>query len=145
MGMAAGCEGLIYAHRNQGQQGADQEKGGQDEGSAGILYSAKVHDRQDGQNQQAQSQGVGLKFGQCGGHRRYAGGDAYGRGQDVVDHQRRGGGEPRFFTQILAGDGVAAAAARVSSDGLAIAEIDDHQQDQNGGDYGQKVLGAYDP
>ena len=86
-----------------------------------------------------------LKFGQCGGHRGHAGGDTYGRGQDVVDHQRCSGQEPCFLTQVLRGDGIAAAAAWIGSNGLPIAEIDDHQQDENGGDDGQKVLGADDP
>ncbi len=81
-----------------------------------------------------------LKFGQCRGHRGHAGRDPYRRGQDVVDHQRRSGQQPCFLTQVLSGHGVAAAAAGIGSNGLPIAEIDDHQQDQNGGDDRQKVL-----
>ncbi len=83
-------------------------------------------------------------LGQCRSHRGHAGGYAYGRGQDVVDHQRSGGQEPCFFAQVLRGHGEAAAAARVGSNGLAIAEIDNHQQDENGGDDGHKVLRAED-
>src|SRR5216683_2866039 len=57
----AGCKRLIHAHRNQRQQGADEEKCRHDEGGAGILYPAQVHDCQDGKNQQAESQGVALE------------------------------------------------------------------------------------
>ena len=100
---------------------------------------------QDGQNQQADSQGVRLKFGQGRSHRGHAGGYAYRRGQDVIDHQGRGGQQPCFFAQVLGRDGVATAAARVGGNGLSITEIDDHQQDENGDNDGQKVLGADDP
>ena len=81
-----------------------------------------------------------LKFGQRRGHRSHAGRDAHRRGQDVIDHQRGCGKQTCFFPQVLRCHGVAAAAARVCGNGLPIAKIDDHQQDQNGRNDGNQVL-----
>ena len=53
------------------------------------------------QHAEAELQGVGLQAGHGGDERAHAGGDAHGGGEDVVDHQRRGGQQARAFTQVL--------------------------------------------
>ena len=48
--------------------------------------------------QQAELQGVGLEAGGGGDERAHAGRDAHGGGEDVVDHQSRGGQQARTLT-----------------------------------------------
>jgi hypothetical protein len=59
---------------------------------------------------------------------------------DVIDHQRRCGKQPCSFAQVFRRHGIAATTAGVGSNGLSIAEKDDYQQDQDGGDDRQQVL-----
>ena len=73
------------------------------------------------------------------------GGDADRGGQDVVDHQRRGGHQAGAGTQVFAGDGVGAAAGGIGRDRLAVAEKDDAQQDQNDRDDGDQMGDACNP
>ena len=56
-----------------------------------------------------------------------AGGDADGHVQHVVDHQRRGGEQAGAGAEVLLGDGVGAAAARVGADRLAVGEVEDQR------------------
>ena len=51
-----------------------------------------------------------------------AGRDRHRDGEDVVDEQRRAGDERRVLAEVLAADDVAAAAARVGEDRLAVRE-----------------------
>ena len=140
--MAAGRKCLVDTYRNRCQQGANKQKRGHDKRRAGVFDPAQIHDRQDGQDKQAQGQRVWLKLGQRRGHRGHAGRNPYRCREDVIDHQRRRGQQPGSFAKILARHGVAAAAAGIRSDGLPVAKKDDHQQDQNSRDDGEKVLRA---
>ena len=58
-----------------------------------------------------------------------AAGDAHRDGEDVVDEQGRAGDQRRDRAEVLLGDDVGAAAARVGEDRLAVAGDDDRQQD----------------
>ena len=72
---------------------------------------------------------VALQGGQGGGDGGDARGHRHGHREDVVDEQRGSRGLGRGLAQVLLGDDVGAAAARVFDDGLAVAEGEDHQQE----------------
>ena len=55
-------------------------------------------------------------------------GDRHRDGEDVVDEQRRARDERRVLAEVLAADDVAAAAARVREDRLAVRRDDDREQ-----------------
>ncbi len=61
----------------------------------------------------------GSRRGKGRDQRAHARGDADGRVEDVVDHQRRGGEQAGVRAEVLRRDGVAAAAVGVGVDGLA--------------------------
>ena len=63
--------------------------------------------------------------------RRDAGRDRHRDGEDVVDEQRRAGDQRRVLAEVLAAHDVAAAAARVGEDRLAVRERDDREQDRD--------------
>ena len=60
-----------------------------------------------------------------------AGRDRHRDGEDVVDEQRRACDERRVLAEVLAADDVAAAAARVGEDRLAVRRDDDREQDRD--------------
>src|SRR5215469_13633030 len=69
----------------------------------------------------------------CGGDQGSdSGGDTYGDDQDVIDHQRRGGQQSGIGAEVEPRDGVGTAASGVGGDGLAVREIDDREQDDDG-------------
>ncbi len=77
--------------------------------------------------------GEELRHGRGDG--RDAGRDGHGDGQDVVNHEGRGGDEPRHFSQVRAGDGVGAAALGVLEDDLRVGDGEDGQEaDDQGAD-----------
>ncbi len=59
------------------------------------------------------------------------GGDRHRDGEDVVDEQRRARDERRVLAEVLAADDVAAAAARVGEDRLAVRRDDDREQQRD--------------
>ena len=61
-----------------------------------------------------------------------AGRNADGDIEDVVHHERGAGEESDPRTEVLAGDGIGAAAGRVGFDRLPIREIDHREEDDNG-------------
>ena len=52
--------------------------------------------------------------------------------EDVVDHQCSGGKQAGVLAQVLRGDRVAAAAVGIGIDGLAVGEVDNREQDNDG-------------
>ena len=60
-----------------------------------------------------------------------AGRDRHRDGEDVVDEQRRARDQRRVLAEVLAADDVAAAAARVGEDRLAVRRDDDREQDRD--------------
>jgi hypothetical protein len=69
---------------------------------------------------------------------RHARRDRYGHGQDIVGQQGGAGDLGRQLAQVVAGDDVGAAPARVGVNGLLIRNRDDSQQDDNGDGDGKR-------
>ena len=141
-GVAAGGDGADGSDDDHEKQRPDEEVRGDEEGRAGVLDSAHIDERENQQDREAEAEGVGLEARDCGHEGTNAGGYADGRIQDVVDHERGGGEQPRLLPEILGGDGVAATPVRVGIDGLAVGEEDDREQaDDREGD-GDDLLDA---
>ena len=85
---------------------------------------------------------MGLQAGSGRDERAYAGRDAHSGGENVVDHQGSGGQQPRALAQVLRGYRVRAAAFWVSVDGLPVAEVDNRQQNHDGGADRDDVMDA---
>jgi hypothetical protein len=79
-----------------------------------------------------------------GDERAHASRDADSRGEDVVNHERRGGEKSRIGAEILRRDGIGATPAWVGVDGLTIREEDDDEQDDDGERDGHDVVHAED-
>ncbi|MFT3853954.1 MAG: hypothetical protein QM733_14605 [Ilumatobacteraceae bacterium] len=117
------------ADDDQQDQRADVDVRRRGEQRAGLLEAAQVGDGHRDDAQQADRHGPLRVEADRGADRQHATGDADGDGEDVVDEQRRAGDERRDRPEVLLGDDVAAATARVGEDRLAVAGDDDHQQD----------------
>ena len=79
-----------------------------------------------------------------GDHSLDAGRDPDRGGEDVVDHQCGGGKQPRARPKVLGGHRVGSTAGGIRGDGLAIAEKDDDQQNENGRNDRDQVVDAGD-
>jgi hypothetical protein len=144
-GMAAGLPDVEYSHADGNQQGADEEEGGDDEGRSRVLDASHVDQGEDGEHNQAKHQRVREKPLLAGYDVLDAGRDSDGGGEDVIDHQGGGCQQARTGSEIFRGDRVRTAAAGIGSNGLAVTEIDDDQQDQDRRDDGNDVLNAHQP
>src|SRR5437016_6017493 len=65
----------------------------------------------------------------------YAGRDARGDSEDVVDQQRRRGDKAELDADIVFRDDIGTSAARIGEDGLNIGDRDDHEEDRDGERY----------
>ena len=111
----------------------DVDVGGHREHAARLLDAAEVRDADQRDQRQAEQhpvfrEVVELRDRHDGGD---AGGDRHRDGEDVVDEQRRAGDERRVLAEVLAAHHVAAAAARVGVDRLAVRRDDDRQEDRD--------------
>ena len=131
--MSAAGQGTKQAHSYHDQQGGKKQIRWNHERDAGIVDAAQIDNCKYDEDGQAQEQGVLLQAGNCGDECADSGRDADSRSEDVVDHQRRGSEESRAFAQVLGCYGVGTAALRVGVDRLAVGEVNDHQQNNDGG------------
>src|SRR5271163_4937863 len=92
------------------EQRADEQIRRNEEGRARILGAPHVNEGEDGKNQQAESEGVWLKFRKGRDQRAHARRDTHGGVQNVVDHEGRGREKTGGFSKILCSDGITAAA-----------------------------------
>src|SRR6266705_1155554 len=86
----------------------------------------------DEKSPDAESDGVRLQGGNGGDQRADAGGNAHGRGENVVRQQSRRREKSGKGAQVEARDGIGAAAGGIGRDRLAIRKIDDDQQRDDG-------------
>ncbi len=121
-----------YAHKYRGEQRPDEEKGRQHEHKTGFLYPSKIHGHDKHENHQAQCQLMRVQGGYRADQRRHPGGDTHRRRQDVIDHQGRRREQAGVVAQIFTRHSEGAAPVRVGLDRLAIAEVEDRKQHQNG-------------
>ena len=89
------------AERHGRQYGPDKQKGGKNESRARVLDAAHVDQGEERQHDQTQHQHVRLQPLLVADHGPDAGRDADRGGQDVVDHQRRGGQQAGPGAQVL--------------------------------------------
>ncbi len=101
--------------------------------SAGLAHAAEIEDGDDDQNADAERNRVrqqGRNGRDQGADSR---GNAHGGREDIVGEQRGRGKQARACAKVEARHGVGAAAGGIGGDGLAIGEVHDHQQRDDGG------------
>ena len=132
IGWPPAAKARTAADKDHEQQRADEEVGGDEEGGARVLDPAHVDQREDKQDGKAERERVGFEPGEGRDQRAHTGGDADGRVENVVDHQRRGGQQAGVGAEVLRRDRVAAAAVGVGVDGLQVGDEDNNQQADDG-------------
>ena len=144
-GVSAGGDDVIDANTDGDEQCGDEEgKVGSIKICAGLLDAARVHDGDDGEDDEAHQELMVVEIGRLidegadqGGD---AGGDADRGGEDVVDHQRSRGKQAGARAQVFAGNGVGTATVEVGLDGLPVAEVKNHQQREDRREDRQQIM-----
>ena len=131
--MPAAEENADNARDDGDEQRADKKIGGNREGQAGVAHAAKIEDGDDDQNADAERNRVRQQGRNGRDQRADSGGNTHGGGEDVVGQQRSRGEQAGRRAKIEARHGVGAAAGGIGGDGLAIGEVNDHQQRDDGG------------
>ncbi len=139
-GMAVRRDAVPDADGDRDEQRADEEHGGQHEDEAGLFDAAQVHDDDEREDEQAECELVRMQSGNCADQSRDAGGDSYRGGQDVVDHERGSGEQAGIVAEVFAGDSEGASAVRIRVDRLAVAEVEDGEQNEDGAEDWDQVL-----
>ncbi len=129
--MAARSKSFEQSKADEPQQAGNECVCRKEKDTARLLHAAQIDDGDEDQDDQAQAKRLALQRRHRGNQCAHSCGDAYGRGEHVIDHERRGGQEPGLVAKVFAGNGVGSAALRIGSDGLPVGEIDDAEQDHN--------------
>ena len=131
--MAAAEENTENACDDGNEKRADKEIGGNREGQASIAHAAEIEDGDDDQNADAE----GDRVRQQGRNGRDQGadsrGNAHGGREDIIGEERGRGKQARTCAKVEARHSIGAAAGGIGGDGLAIGEVHDHQQRDDGG------------
>ena len=116
----AHCEDAEQADGEHRQHGDHEDIGRDGEGRPGVAGAAQVHQREEDDDADGgprlvagEERGHGLGVDHPGRHR-------HRDGEHVVDHERRGDGEPGVGAQVLPRDLVVTAATGVGVHGLAV-------------------------
>src|ERR1700687_2331190 len=115
------------------QKCADKEIGGKREGKASIAHTAEIKDGDHDQNADAERSRMrqqGRKGRDQGTDPR---GNAHGGSEDVIGEKGRWGKQAGMCAKVEASDGIGATAGGIGGDGLAIGEVHDHEQRDDGG------------
>jgi len=128
------------AHRDAHEAGHDHDKharnkevGRQGEGLARLGDSAQVDSREDHDEEDRYLDPARIEGREGGDDVVDAGGNGYRNGKDVVDQQRARDYETRLLTEVLVGDLIVAATARVRLDELAIGRNNNHKKEDDAG------------
>jgi len=124
------------------EKGSEKKVGGDEEDDAGIVDAAHVDDGEEDEDPEAEREGVRLKGGYGGDEGADSGGDSDGRCEHVVDHEGRRGEQAGGITEVLAGNGEGAAAVGIGFDGLRVGEVEDDEEDEDGGGDGADEMNA---
>src|SRR5713101_2650695 len=141
-GMSAAEENAENACHDSNEKCADKEIGRNREDQASFAYAAEIEDGDDDQNAYADGHRVrqqGRNGGDQGADPR---GNAHGSGEDVIREERGRGEQAGRCAQIETRYGIGAAAGGIGGDSLAIGEVHDHQQGDDGGADGNDVMNA---
>src|SRR5262244_1521011 len=131
--MSAGEDRLCNTDEDGEQQRADKEIRGNDEDSAGLADSTQVHQREQHENAEAQREGVRLEIRDRRHQRTDPGGDTDRGGENVVEHEGGGSEQAGKGAEILRGNRIGTAPARIGSNGLAIGKINNREQRDDAG------------
>ena len=134
--------GMEKSHGDDDQQGAEKQIGRDEEDDAGIADSAHVDHCEQQQDDEADLKGVRLQPGHGRNERAHARGDPDRGGEDVVNHERRGGEQACAIAEILTCDGERATPVRIGFDRLGVGEVEDDEQDEDGGGDGEDEVNA---
>ena len=138
-----GCPPLSENTENACDDGnekcANKEIGRNSEGSARFAHAAEIEDGDHDQNADAERDRVRKQGWNCRNQSADSRGNAHGGGENVVGKQRGRGEQAGRCAKIEARHGVRAAAGGIGRDGLAIGEIHDHEQRDDGGANGYDI------
>src|SRR3989441_340906 len=140
--MPAAEENTEKARHDGNEKGADKEIGGNREGEAGIAHAAEIEDGDDDKNADAERNRVrqqGRNGRDQGAHSR---GNAHGGSEDVIGEERGRGKQAGRRAKVEARHGIGAATGRIGGDGLAIGEVHDNEQRDDGGADGNDIANA---
>ncbi len=140
--MAVADDGVEKSDGDNDQQRSEEKVSGNEENDAGIADAPHVNEGEEQQNDKADLERVRLERRHGRDERTHACGDPDGGGEDVVDHESRGGEQTRAIAEVLTGDGEGAAPVRISLDGLGVGEVEDDEQDEDGGGDGEDEVNA---
>ena len=140
--MPAAEENTENACDDGNEKCADKKIGGNRESSASFAHAAEIEDGDDDQNAHAERNRVrqqGRNGRDQGTHSR---GNAHGGRENVVGEERSRGKQACRCAKIEARHGIGAAAGGIGGDGLAIGEVHDHKQRDDGGADGNDIANA---
>ncbi len=129
--------------RDEGdEKRADKEIGGKREGQACVAHAAEIEDGDDDQNADAERNRVRQQGRDGRDQGTDSRGNAHGGSEDVIGEERGGGKQAGGCAQIEARHCIGAAAGGIGGDGLAIGEVHNHQQRDDGGGDGNDIPNA---
>src|SRR5580693_4804329 len=121
---------------------ADKQIGGNRESTASLAHTAEIEDSDDDQNAHAQRNGVRQqrwnRRDQSTNSRR----DADGGRENVIGEERGRSKQTGRCSEVEPRHGIGATARGIGGDGLAIGEVHDHQQGDNGRADGYDITNA---
>ena len=118
----------VESDTEQREHHPDERVRRQRERGAGLSHASQVDHREQHDGQRADEHRVRRERRIRRRDRGHAARDRHGDGEDVVGEQRRRRDESRHDAEVLARDGVGAAAVRVREYRLPIREADEHEQ-----------------
>ena len=126
--MAVAQPHLHHSPDQHGEQAEDEQVRWQHIDQSVFAYAAQADQREQQKNEQADRERMRDKRWNGRDERADAGGDTHTDVEQVVEHERRSREQADTLAEVLAGDGVRAAALRIGCDGLPVGKVDDQQQ-----------------
>ena len=132
-------KGFEEAHRDEQEGTADENVGGNGKDRARLAHAAQVHhhDQQDQRHIDAYNDQRRGEDGEERGERLHTSGHADRDSEDVIDHERGGGNQPRHGPQVVFRHDIGPAAIGVGRNRLTVGKRHDTQQSNDGNSDGE--------
>src|SRR5271166_4337807 len=121
---------------------ADKHVGGDCESTSGLAHPAKIKNRDDNQNANTKRDHVRQQRGHRRDQSAHSGGNTDRSGKNVIGQQRGRSQQARRRTKIEPRYGIGTAALGIRRDGLAIREVHDQEQRDDGRADGNDIADA---
>ena len=135
------AEGVADETRdNQRNHRQDEDIGGDAEHHGGLPQAAEISPGQQADDQESKNRLIAQECRKRRSDRRRTGAGTDRHGENIADDQRAAGHQTGRLAEVFMRDDIGAAALGVGVDGLAVAENENQQQTDDGGDNGQKIM-----